>query len=175
MPLNRGFASCANGASSSPAIRGIGVRGGLEIGRITAVDSGAPGQPTPEGRIRWFEEYVERLQGSSVTAGAGEAPFACPCCGYLTLDERGGFEICAVCFWEDDGQDERDAEVVRGGPNGGLSLRDAQRNFDRVGACEERHIYHVRPPEPGEVPTDGSGRVLPEAARIKRRPHRFQT
>jgi hypothetical protein len=22
----------------------------------------------------------------------------CPCCGYLTLTERGIFDICAVCF-----------------------------------------------------------------------------
>lgn len=27
-------------------------------------------------------------------------PYACPCCGYLTLDERGGYEICSVCFWD---------------------------------------------------------------------------
>ncbi|RYH33154.1 MAG: hypothetical protein EON54_20535 [Alcaligenaceae bacterium] len=26
----------------------------------------------------------------------------CPCCGQLTLDEVGGFEICDVCGWEDD-------------------------------------------------------------------------
>lgn len=130
--------------------------------------------PTPEDRRRWFEGYVERLEHSSVTAGGEEGPFACPCCGYLTLGERGGFEICDVCFWEDDGQDEHDADIVRGGPNGGLSLSGARRNFDLVGACEERHIYNVRPPEPGEIPADGSGRVLPEAARVKRRSHRFR-
>jgi hypothetical protein len=30
--------------------------------------------------------------------------FACPCCGYLTLDEEppGTYEICVVCDWEDD-------------------------------------------------------------------------
>jgi hypothetical protein len=26
----------------------------------------------------------------------------CPCCGYYTLDGRGGYDICPVCFWEDD-------------------------------------------------------------------------
>ena len=26
----------------------------------------------------------------------------CLCCGYRALDERGGFDICPVCFWEDD-------------------------------------------------------------------------
>lgn len=123
--------------------------------------------------MRWFEEYTARLRDDSVSAGAGEGPHACPCCGYLTLGERGGFEICAVCFWEDDGQDEHDADIVRGGPNGALSLSAARRNFDAVGACEERHIYNVRPPTPDEVPADGSARQLPAVARVKRRRHRM--
>jgi hypothetical protein len=46
---------------------------------------------------------------------------ACPCCAYLTLPQRGGFDLCPVCFWEDDGQDDLDASEVRGGPNGDLT------------------------------------------------------
>jgi Cysteine-rich CPCC len=132
------------------------------------------GQSTPSDRSRWFAEYVNRLEHESVVARAEEGPHACPCCGYLTLGERGGFEICDVCCWEDDGQDDHDADVVRGGPNGALSLRDARRNFDVIGACEERHIYHVRPPEQDEIPADGSARPLPEIAKSKRRRHRFR-
>jgi len=26
----------------------------------------------------------------------------CLCCGYRTIDERGAFDICPVCFWEDE-------------------------------------------------------------------------
>ena len=26
----------------------------------------------------------------------------CLCCGYRTIDERGAFDICLVCFWEDE-------------------------------------------------------------------------
>ncbi len=26
----------------------------------------------------------------------------CPCCGSYTLSEVGAYEICPVCFWEDD-------------------------------------------------------------------------
>jgi Cysteine-rich CPCC len=58
-----------------------------------------------------------------------EGDYACPCCGYLTLSSRGDFEICNVCFWEDDCQDDHDADAVRGGPNGNLSLTQARRNF----------------------------------------------
>ena len=29
-------------------------------------------------------------------------PNACPCCGYATLDARGEYDICAICWWEDD-------------------------------------------------------------------------
>jgi Cysteine-rich CPCC len=53
---------------------------------------------------------------------------ACPCCGYVTLDERGHYDICDVCWWEDDGQDNDDADSVWGGPNLD-SLTRARANF----------------------------------------------
>ncbi|NSY09449.1 hypothetical protein G6L84_23225 [Agrobacterium tumefaciens] len=43
--------------------------------------------------------------------------------------------MCPVCFWEDDRQDDYDAELVRGGPNGPLSLVQARLNFAESGAC----------------------------------------
>ncbi|WP_408636588.1 CPCC family cysteine-rich protein [Novosphingobium aquimarinum] len=70
----------------------------------------------------------------------------CPCCYNRTLNERGSFEICPVCFWEDDGQDNHDAEVVRGGPNGGLSFTVARSNYQAIGACEQSAVDHVRAP-----------------------------
>lgn len=70
----------------------------------------------------------------------------CPCCGFRTLGECGAFEICPVCYWEDDGQDESDLEIVRGGPNGELSLRQARLNFTTFGACAKKLVLHVRRP-----------------------------
>ncbi|MBB5852948.1 CPCC family cysteine-rich protein [Amycolatopsis umgeniensis] len=99
---------------------------------------------------------------------SGNGSVACPCCGCLTVGERGAFEVCPVCFWEDDGQDDHDADVVRGGPNGALSLTMARRNFALHGACEEAFVYNVRPPEPDEIPADGSARPLPEGAKVQR-------
>jgi hypothetical protein len=106
--------------------------------------------PSPEEharRLAWFGQYTTRLEGQP--AGL---PLRCPCCGCKSLGERGGFEICDVCLWEDDGQDDHDAGVVRGGPNGTLSLSQARANYLRFGACEERVIGHVRPPRREELP-----------------------
>jgi hypothetical protein len=55
----------------------------------------------------------------------GYGMIACPCCGRATLTARGTYQICPVCFWEDDGQDTADADVMRGGPNH-VSLRDGR-------------------------------------------------
>lgn len=35
----------------------------------------------------------------------------CPCCRYLTLTNRGNYDICPLCYWEDDGKayDELDS------------------------------------------------------------------
>ena len=81
-------------------------------------------------------------------------PYACPCCGYLTLYERGVSDMCEVCFWEDDGQDDADADVVRGGPNGTISLTTARENFRLFGASEPVYVGNVRRPKPEEIPPD---------------------
>jgi hypothetical protein len=77
--------------------------------------------------------------------------FRCPCCKCKTLRARGAFEMCPVCWWEDDGQDEEDADVVRGGPNGTLSLRAAQRNYLVLCASEVSYRTSVRAPRPDEL------------------------
>ncbi|HEV8111611.1 MAG TPA: CPCC family cysteine-rich protein [Planctomycetota bacterium] len=90
--------------------------------------------PSPDEVARrraWFEDYTSRLDGQP-----SELPLRCPCCLCQTLVERGGFEICPVCFWEDDGQDDYDADVVRGGPNGALSLTQARANYREFGSCD---------------------------------------
>jgi len=75
---------------------------------------------------------------------------ACPCCGHATLNERGGLEICPVCFWEDDGQDNDDADQCRGGPNR-VSRREGRVNFLRFGASVPADSESVRHPTPEEV------------------------
>ena len=72
----------------------------------------------------------------------------CPCCGYRTLPERGEYELCPVCFWEDDG-DEMDDAASLDGPNG-QTLAEGQRTYARYGASCIHCLEHVRPPAADE-------------------------
>jgi hypothetical protein len=78
--------------------------------------------------------------------------FACPCCGFLTLDEAppGTFEICPVCYWEDDNVQHEDPNY-RGGANG-VNLNEARANFRTFGAVTTDAVTRVRPPRPDEHP-----------------------
>ena len=84
----------------------------------------------------------------TITSGL---PVSCPCCAKRTLSEPAAYEICPVCFWEDDGQGDHDADVVRGGPNYDLSLTVARENFTRIGAADPRNLSYVRPPTENEA------------------------
>ncbi len=76
--------------------------------------------------------------------------FHCPCCGYRTLANRppGTFEICPVCYWEDDNVQFEDPAYA-GGANP-ISLRQARLNFTAFGACELAKVPEVRRPLPNE-------------------------
>ena len=76
--------------------------------------------------------------------------FTCPCCGHETLDEAppGTFNICPVCHWEDDDAQFKNPDFS-GGANK-VSLRAAQQNYCKFGACEERFIKYARPPMEAE-------------------------
>lgn len=70
--------------------------------------------------------------------------FPCPCCGHLVFDEQpGSYDICPVCFWEDDLVQLR-WPSYQGGANK-PSLIDAQRNFKAFRACEQRFAARARP------------------------------
>lgn len=74
----------------------------------------------------------------------------CPCCGYDTILERGCYEICQICWWEDDGQDNEDADEVLGGPNSDLSLSQARKNFFLHGIYDPRRI-DLKPSSPAGI------------------------
>ena len=62
----------------------------------------------------------------------------CACCDHFSLDD-GAWEICPVCFWEDDGLGISKPDE-QSGPNH-ITLRQARANFAAYGACDRR----VRP------------------------------
>jgi Cysteine-rich CPCC len=56
----------------------------------------------------------------------------CPCCYSRTLTGRRHFQICEVCYWEDDAN----AGEVFGGPNGTLSLTQGRANYATLRASD---------------------------------------
>jgi hypothetical protein len=91
-------------------------------------------------------------QANADTHVTPEKRYPCRCCGFLTLEEEpnGSYEICPVCFWEDDPVQGRDPSFA-GGANK-PSLNEAQHNFRAYGVSEARFRSYVRPPHDDELP-----------------------
>ena len=75
-------------------------------------------------RSQRLESSAMRRRRSDLTARV-----SCPCCRYPTLFEKARDEICELCGWQDDGQDDKDAAEVWGGPNDDHSLITARASF----------------------------------------------
>jgi hypothetical protein len=108
------------------------------------------GAPRKEANVPASSERTDYFVNMFGAPGEGVF-YHCPCCGYPTLCTRGSFDVCAVCYWEDDGQDGHDKDRVRGSPNGILSLTMAIANFALLGACERGMVANVRPPTDEEI------------------------
>ena len=80
------------------------------------------------------------------------AGHACLCCGFLTLSEPppGTYEVCPVCYWEDDPVQAKEPDYA-GGAND-VSLNEARRNYRQLGAVEARFRSKVRLPLNDETP-----------------------
>jgi Cysteine-rich CPCC len=78
--------------------------------------------------------------------------FACPCCGYYTLDGAppGTFLLCKVCWWEDDPVQFADPNYT-GGANG-PSLNQAKEFFHAIGVSDPELKGCERAPQPEEMP-----------------------
>jgi len=77
--------------------------------------------------------------------------FTCPCCGYKTLKNKppGTFEICKICFWEDDSSQFYNPDFKEGLNE--ISLREAQQNFTKIGACKKRFENYVQKPTKNDI------------------------
>lgn len=78
--------------------------------------------------------------------------YKCECCGYYTLPEEsiGNYNICPVCFWEDDIVQLEDPNF-EGGANE-ESLNQARKNYNLFGASSRKFVDKVRKPFYEELP-----------------------
>lgn len=76
--------------------------------------------------------------------------YACPCCGYKTLPDRGAYHLCPVCWWEDEGTEPWEYS----GPNNG-TLYEAQQAFLADDRPHRRHSWKVRAPKAREAREPG--------------------
>jgi Cysteine-rich CPCC len=101
-----------------------------------------------EMMVKEFYKYAQREE--VFIAPAEGVSHRCPCCHYKTLESRGQYDICPVCFWEDDGQDDANADIDQVfGPNH-MSLTQGRQNYQKIGASSQRLLQFVRPPLPEE-------------------------
>lgn len=62
----------------------------------------------------------------------------CPVCGFPTLDERGDYEVCVVCLWEDDGEGTSARDLTRVAPPNCTSMLQERVNLAGMLAHFER-------------------------------------
>lgn len=60
-----------------------------------------------------------------------DTEFVCPCCGHKTLREESVYEICSVCWWEDDPLER--VEPDKWGCCNGVTLLKAISNWNELG------------------------------------------
>lgn len=77
--------------------------------------------------------------------------YTCPCCGYKTFGSEppGTFEICDICFWEDDNIQFHNP-FYKGGANH-ISLKQAQENYRNIGVSKEDMKRYVRTPNANDI------------------------
>ena len=93
-------------------------------------------------RHRKTPEFVHPAMGMLSMATL----YRCPCCGCRTLAAPESMQLCPVCWWEDDGQEDDDATEVRLTVNGALSLDEARTHYRECGAAHPRFLPYVRKP-----------------------------
>lgn len=88
----------------------------------------------------YLSKLVSIILGRDIKVeGKVEKLLPCPCCNYQTLVQRGQYDICPVCFWEDDGNNDPNRYS---GPNH-TTLLEGRSNYQEYGACSEEVVNSV--------------------------------
>ena len=111
---------------------------------------------------------------SSSSIGKIDAMYSCPCCGYRTLPEQGDYDLCPVCWWEDDGVEPWEYS----GPNA-QTLVEAQQEYLAERRPYRRRPGRVRAPKKKEArdpdwqPIELTNDLLERAEQARRENERF--
>jgi hypothetical protein len=116
---------------------------------------------------RWFDFYISEIESAPFTEFKKiDDYFLCPCCHFPTLSTRGSFDICLLCNWEDDGQDNHNADKVLGGPNQSYSLTEARDNFKKyLTSYRPSDTYHF---ERTTINKSSDGKITRDLTEIKK-------
>ena len=74
-------------------------------------------------------------------------PDACLCCGYATIFHEG--EVCRICHWPSGYRS--DPYMRYPGINEGLSLYEAQQNYQKLGVFSEKYLHLKTEPRPDDI------------------------
>jgi hypothetical protein len=88
----------------------------------------------------YLEELLTNAFGEAVEVEGEEVRlFSCPCCNYITLEKRGEYFICSVCFWEDDGNIDSNhfSSVNR------MTVEEGRQNFKSFGAVRKEYLQDL--------------------------------
>lgn len=109
-------------------------------------------QPFKGATNQYLADYLRTEIGLSVDAVTGNLPswLPCPACGYHTFAVVGDWDTCAVCGWVSDPVQE----AMHDDPTGanGISLNDARKNFETLGAISRQKLAEVDPAGKNKYP-----------------------
>lgn len=91
-------------------------------------------------KVSYIEEKIRNFYQMPINVnGVPKELFTCFCCNYKTILERGNYQICKVCFWEDDGGNY----ILKYSHVNHMTLKEAKNNFKIKGAILERFLKFV--------------------------------
>lgn len=100
----------------------------------------------------YLANYLRREVGLEVDQVEGNLPGWIPCrvCGYRTFEIVGDWDTCPVCGWNSDPVQE----AMHDDPTGanGISLNEARRNFQAMGAITKAKLAELNPEDKQKYP-----------------------
>jgi hypothetical protein len=100
----------------------------------------------------YLRDHLHHVIGLQVDKVEGDLPtwLPCPVCGYRTFEIVGDWDTCPVCGWNSDPVQE----AMHDDPTGanGISLNEARRNYQKIGAISQARLAELDPEEKNKYP-----------------------